>query len=98
MQIMDLIANGSIDVNADVIPQTTKYREAVSASLALQGQLRVKLEPSLFTLVEDYSEQRSIAEGILATEAFKYGLAVGLRLMQESHELGYLLTKEPDRP
>ncbi|MCC8126735.1 MAG: hypothetical protein LIO92_04985 [Clostridiales bacterium] len=90
MKIMEQLYCGMIDPCEKIVPDDKKYREARRQAEAIAGELSAKLEPKDYEKVEELYRVRLEAEDILAREYFKYGLSLGMRLMQEAYELSYL--------
>lgn len=89
-KIMDLLFEGQIYPSEDIAPRTAEYRKLNRKVEALCGKLSAKLSSEDYELIEELCSQKAIIENILSREYFKYGLSLGLRLMQESEALCHI--------
>lgn len=88
--VMDLIFDGQIYPSEDIVPQSAEYWESNRKVDELCGKLMEKLGSKDYELVEELCNQKAAMENILYREYFKYGLSLGLRLMQEAETLPYI--------
>lgn len=86
MKIMDLLFDGRIYPSEDIVPQSKEYLEFNRNIEAICCELSGKLNDKDYEMVEELCNQMVGAQNLLCREYFKYGLSLGLRLMQESEK------------
>ncbi|MCD8371602.1 MAG: hypothetical protein LUC94_15000 [Clostridiales bacterium] len=94
MTVMEQLYYGRISPCEKIVPEDREYQEANREAGNLLNGLSEKLEQEACEMVDELCSHRSVAEDILAREHFKYGLSLGLRLMQKACDFPYLKEKD----
>lgn len=89
MSVMEQLYYGQIYPCEKIVPEDKEYQEANRQAGDLLRKLSEKLGKEDCEMLEQLCSCRSAAEDILSEEYFKYGLSLGLRLMQEAYDLHY---------
>lgn len=85
--IMEALFNGELYAAERVVPKDPEYSKENHKASDLMTALNKRLSKEDFAILEELRGHISSSQCIEDEAFFKYGLAVGLVLMQEAYEL-----------
>ena len=89
--ILDAIFRGDLSIDNFPYPTEPDYKQAAAKVSAMTAELKQKLSPEDFALLEQLLNQINAAQYLESTACFRTGFAVGLELQREiEQELRFL--------
>ncbi len=87
--ILEMILEGKLYPSEQIEVTGEKYLNAKQRAGQLLTELEVSMEPDTRKKLKEYLDCIFLSNCCIAEEHFKYGFALGVRLMKEAEELPY---------
>lgn len=89
--ILEMILDGKLYPAEQITVTSEKYVKAQQRASQLLQELEDALEPAMRKRLEEYLACIVLSSCCTAEEYFKYGFALGVRLMKEADDIPYFL-------
>lgn len=87
--ILEMILEGKLYPAEQIVVTSEKYLKAQQRGGQLLQELEETLEPAMRKKLEEYMDCIVLANCCTAEEYFKYGFALGVKLMKEAEDIPY---------
>lgn len=87
--ILEMILDGKLYPAEQIVVTGEKYTNAQQRAGQLLDELENTMEPATRKKLEEYLDCIVLTSSCIAEEHFKYGFALGVRLMKEAEEIPY---------
>ncbi len=85
--IMEQIYNGDLHPAEQVLPKKPEYKKACSEFANLTSKMKEQFSEDNYELLEQVLTLHAIIENFENLEFLRYGMSLGLKLMQEASEI-----------
>lgn len=89
MSLMEMLYDGCLAPGEQVVPKSKKYKEAVNATADLMESLEKEWDREDYDKIEQLLDLKAEEYDLMNKECFRYGVAMGVLLMQEIYQVDY---------